>query len=276
MTDARKRFEALALAPEAEISLAEAGLWIAAEEYPDLDVPAWLRRLDALGHVARERVAPRLSVDRTAATLNTLLFVEHGFRGNRDDYYDPRNSFLNEVLERRLGIPITLSVVYIEVAARAGVTVRGIGLPGHFVVRMERHGVSRLLDPFNGGVTLTEADCDGLVRRVSGQEVALEPAHLAPVTTRTILTRMLGNLKGIYLARGDWRRALQAVERILLLRPDALSQVRDRGLIHANLGAATAAIRDWETYLQGVPRAADADQIRGRLRAVRQALAVLN
>lgn len=247
--DPRARFAALAHAPEGEIRLAEAALWIAADEYPGLDVAARLRRLDAVGRAVAPRIRPAMDADEAAAALGRFLFVEEGFRGNRDDYYDPRNSFLNDVLERRLGIPITLSVVLIEVAARAGVTVRGVGLPGHFVVRLERAGVERLLDPFNGGAPLTDIDCHALMRRVYGEDVRWDPAHLRSVTTREVVVRMLANLKGIYTKQGDWARALPIVERILAVQPDAVGELRDRGGIHARLGDT---------------------------RAMRQALAVLN
>jgi len=273
---ARQHFQALVEAAEGEVRLAEAALWIAAEEYPDLDVPGWLARLDVMGQAAARRITREMNVDDASAALNSFLFEEQGFRGNQTDYYDPRNSFLNEVLERRLGIPITLSVVYIEVAARAGVRVEGVGLPGHFVVRIERHRAARLLDPFNGGVPLTEVDCRALVEATHGTSMALDRHLLGPVTTGGILTRMLGNLKGIYLRDRDFPRALAAVERILLLRPGVLAEVRDRGTIHAKLGAASSAIRDWEAYLREASDAPDSAEIRRELRLLRQAQAVLN
>ena len=258
-------------------ALAEGALWIAAEAHPDLDVPHWLGRLDALGHRAAERVTPGMDVDRAASAVARLLFEEEGFRGNTKDYYDPRNSFLDDVLERRLGIPITLSVVYVAVAARAGLEAAGVGLPGHFVVRAERHGRSRLLDPFHGGALLDEAGCQALVARVRpGSTGRLDPRWLEPVATRQIFVRMLVNLKAIYSALGDWARALAATERIVLLAPDALDEVRDRGTLHARLGQGRAAVRDWETYLQKAAAAPDAEQVRGQLRALRQALGALN
>ena len=257
-------------------ALAEAALLIAAEEYPALDVAAWLARLDALGARARERVPPRGDADQTAAALTRLLVEDYGLRGNDADYYDPRNSFLNEVLERRLGIPLTLSLVYMEVGARAGVAVRGVGLPGHFVVRLERGETVRLLDPFNGGRPLDEADCRRLVERLGGGRLRFEPAHLRAVSARAILIRMLANLKGVYTALGDWRRARGAVDRILLLAPEAVGELRDRGLLSARLGEPVAAIGDWEAYLRRVPDAKDAATVRRHLRALRQAQAALN
>ena len=257
-------------------ALAEAALLIAAEEYPALDVAAWLARLDALGARARERVPPRGDADQTAAALTRLLVEDYGLRGNDADYYDPRNSFLNEVLERRLGIPLTLSLVYMEVGARAGVAVRGVGLPGHFVVRLERGETVRLLDPFNGGRPLDEANCRRLVERLGGGRLRFEPAHLRAVSARAILIRMLANLKGVYTALGDWRRARGAVDRILLLAPEAVGELRDRGLLSARLGEPVAAIGDWEAYLRRVPDAKDAATVRRHLRALRQAQAALN
>ena len=257
-------------------ALAEAALLIAAEEYPALDVAAWLARLDALGARARERVPPRGDADQTAAALTRLLVEDYGLRGNDADYYDPRNSFLNEVLERRLGIPLTLSLVYMEVGARAGVAVRGVGLPGHFVVRLERGETARLLDPFNGGRPLDEANCRRLVERLGGGRLRFEPAHLRAVSARAILIRMLANLKGVYTALGDWRRARGAVDRILLLAPEAVGELRDRGLLSARLGEPVAAIGDWEAYLRRVPDAKDAATVRRHLRALRQAQAALN
>jgi regulator of sirC expression with transglutaminase-like and TPR domain len=257
-------------------SLAEGALWIAAEAYPGLEVPRWLGRLDALGRRASERVTPEMAVDVAAAAVSRFLFEEEGFRANTDDYYDPRNSFLNEVLDRRLGIPITLSVVYLAVAARAGLTAAGVGLPGHFIVRAERRGHHRLLDPFHGGRLLDRVGCEALVARMRTQAGPLDPGWLVPVTTRQILVRMLNNLQAVFTALGDWARALAAVERILLLVPAALEALRDRGMLHARLGHAGAALLDWEAYLQRAPEAPDADEVRERLRALQQALASRN
>jgi len=276
MSDGPGRFAALAGAAEGTVRLAEAALWVAAEEYPDLDVAAWLRRLDALGDAAARRIPAGATADEAAAALRALLAGDQGLRGNAEDYYDPRNSFLNDVLERRLGIPITLSVIYIDVAARAGVALRGVGLPGHFIVRLTRHGAARLLDPFNGGVVIGEADCHALLRRALGPDATPDPAHLRAVTAAEIVLRMLANLKVIYTRRADWARALRTVEARVALQPEAPDEVRDRGAIHAKLGDVRAAIRDWERYLRAAPEAGDAADVRGNLRTLRQSLAVLN
>jgi regulator of sirC expression with transglutaminase-like and TPR domain len=269
-------FDRLASAPEGTVRLAEAALWIAADEYPGLDVASWLERLDELGDRAARAVRPGMDVAAATDVLSALLFDEEGLRGNADDYYDPRNSFLNDVLARRLGIPITLSVVYIDVGARAGLTVRGIGLPGHFVVRAERQGDARLLDPFEGGRPLTPADCEALVQRVQADRTPFDPAWLLPVTTREVVTRMLGNLRGIYTTRGDWPRTLRTLDRMLAVAPEVPGLLRDRGTTHVRLGNGRAAVRDWEAYLTSSPTPADAERVRQELRALRQAMAVLN
>jgi len=273
--DPRNRLVALAGTIDAR-SLAEGALWIAAEAHPGLDVQHWLGRLDALGYRAAERVTADMDVDRAATTVARFVFEEEGFRGNTEDYYDPRNSFLDDVLDRRVGIPITLSVVYVAVAARAGLEAAGVGLPGHFVVRAERRGRQRLLDPFHGGELLDHAGCEALVARVRPGSDPLDPRWLAPVTTRQIFVRMLSNLKAVYSALGDWARALAAVDRIILLVPEAWEELRERGMLHARLGHGPAAVRDWETYLQRAPEAPDAGAVRDRLRALRQILSSRN
>ena len=170
-----------------------------------------------LGHRAAERVTRDMPVDAAASAVSRLLFEEVGLRGNAEDYYDPRNSFLNDVLDRQIGIPISLSVVYLAVAGQVGLDAAGVGLPGHFVVRVERGGRQQLLDPFHGGRLLDQAGCEALVARMRPGGGPLDPRWLAPVTTRQILVRMLTNLKAVYTALGDWGRALAASERILLL-----------------------------------------------------------
>jgi regulator of sirC expression with transglutaminase-like and TPR domain len=273
--DPRERLVALAGTADAG-SLAEGALWIAAEAYPGLDVPHWLGRLEALGRRAAGRVTPHMAVDAAAHAVSRLLFEEEGFQGNTADYYDPRNSFLNDVLDRHLGIPISLSVIYLAVAARAGLETVGVGLPGHFVVRAARGGHHQLLDPFHGGRPLDQAGCLALVARVRPGTHALDPRWLAPVATRQILVRMLANLKAAYSGLGNWSRALAASERILLLRPDAVEELRDRGALNARLGETSAALRDWDEYLRRAPGAADAARVRHHLRALRQALASRN
>ncbi len=254
---ARSRFAALVLGAEAELPLAEAALLIAAEEYPQLLPEPYLRRLDLLA----ERVHDRLS-DETAPLvllqeLSRVLFQEEGFRGNTEEYYDPRNSFLNDVLDRRVGIPITLSVVYLEVGWRLGLPLEGVNFPGHFLVRYQGEALRILVDPFQGGELRFEGDAQALLDRVYGGSVNLVPEYLRPAARKDILVRILANLKGIYLNGHDDVRALAAVERLQLLRPGEPEELRDRGMILARLGRPAEARAELERYLERAPGAPD-------------------
>ncbi len=256
---ARRRFEALiALAAP---PLAETALAIAQEEYPDLDTPAYLHRIDALaGEVDAGLASPRTTAG-VLRRLRAVLFEEHGFRGNEDAYYDPRNSFLNEVLDRRLGIPITLSVLYMEVAARVGLTLQGVGFPGHFLVKHVAGGRETFIDPFHRGEILSADDCRERLQKASPKR-ALDPHWLDAVSARQIIGRMLHNLKKIYVEMGDDVRALWVTDRLVMLAPGEPVERRDRGLVEARLGGTAAAIGDLEAYLAAAPEAEDAAKVR--------------
>ncbi|HEY8468607.1 MAG TPA: transglutaminase-like domain-containing protein [Longimicrobiales bacterium] len=262
----RSRFEAAVLRPEPELDLATAALLVAAEEYPQLPLAPYLRRLDLLAERVRDRLGDETAPLVMVQELNRVLFEEEGFRGNVEAYYDVRNSFLNDVLDRRLGIPITLSVVYLEVGWRLGLPLVGVGFPGHFLVRYEGEAVRLLVDPFEGGRLRFEDQAQELLDRVYGGMVPLQPEYLQPVSKRDILVRILTNLKGIYLNARDDRRALSAVERILVLRPGAASELRDRGMLLARIGRVGEAIADLERYLISAPEAPDARRVRELIR----------
>ncbi len=261
--------------PDREIDLGRAALVLARVEHADLDIAAYLGRL---GELAAEAEAGC----RKCTDLNLLhrvreyLFAEQGFTGNRTDYGDPRNSFLNDVLDRRLGIPITLSLLLIEVGRRLGLAIEGIGLPGHFVTGIRLGGEQILLDPFNGGAILTPDLCADLVARAVGQRVSLTEADFTPVTKRQLLARMLRNLKGIYWQREEWEKAVEIVDRLLVLEPTTGEEWRDRGLALAHLGDFRRGLADWERYLTDFPDAPDGEKVRGQLRRVRQRLSQLN
>lgn len=257
------------------MDLAVAALLIARAENPDLDIQKYLDRLDRLAAEATAAGAERDPL-RRLHRLREFLFEEQGFRGNAEEYYEPRNSFLNDVLDRRLGIPITLSLVLIEVGRRLGLAIHGIGLPAHFIAGFQSDRCRVLLDPFNGGAILTPEGCQDVVSRVLGRPVELGEEHFAPVTKRQFLIRMLNNLKAIYFKQEAWEKALGISERLLLLDPDNHCETRDRGLVLVNLGELQRAALDWETYLRKSPESPDADSVRSRLRRVRQALASLN
>ena len=261
--------------PDGRIDLARAALSIARWEYPRLDVDAYLERLDGL---ARAVDGVRRSPDALGRLhrLREYLFVEQGFAGNRDEYYDPRNSFLNDVLDRRQGIPITLSLVLMEVGKRLGLAIEGIGLPGHFIAGARLDDSQILLDPFNGGALVTPEECEELVGGVVGRPVTLLPEHYAPVSGRQLLTRMLANLKGAYWRRQEWERVVGAIDRLLVLDPKAASEWRDRGVAWSNLGEVRRGLGDWERYLTEFPDAEDHETVKGHLRRARQKLSQLN
>jgi regulator of sirC expression with transglutaminase-like and TPR domain len=265
--NARSRFAALL--ERDPVPLDEAALAIAEEEYPRLDPDEYLVRLDALAERVRRR-APDLR--RSGAALRALrevLFGEEGLKGNEAEYADPRNSFLNEVLDRRLGIPITLCLVAMEVGRRIGLRLHGVGFPGHFLAKYTSpSGVEVFIDAFNGGEMLSADECVARYRaRTGGRD--LDRRHLAPVAPHQVLARMLHNLKRTYLERSDHVRAYWVLDRLLMLAPGQLEALRDRGLVSIRLGVPAAAERDLEAYLARAPAAADVAEIRRALAALR-------
>jgi regulator of sirC expression with transglutaminase-like and TPR domain len=274
LSEPQDRFSRVVSGPDASVDLAEASLIIACGEYPGLDVPRYLERLDEMGREVRGR----LPGGGTAGIdcLNAYLFGEVGFHGNVEDYYDPRNSFLNDVMDRRTGIPITLSTLYIEVARRAGLGVSGVGLPGHFLVRAEAAGRAVLVDPFHGGALLSEADCQKRLDRVFEGRVRLEPDMLAPCPRKGILARMLRNLKVIYVKADDYARALRTIDLLLRLDPLSAEDLRDRGLLHAAYGCYGLAASDLEACLALAPAAPEAPALRAKALEMRARAARLN
>ena len=250
--DARERFSAIAAQADEDIDLAEAALVIAAEEYDSLDIDYYLGRLDALAADEALAGAPASDPSERVSQLNRYLFDTCGFSGNRDQYEDPRNSFLNEVLERRSGIPISLALVYMEVGRRIGLPTAGIGFPGHFLVKVS--GPEEIIvDAFHGRV-VSLAECEQQLRAVTRSKVALDPeVHLRAATTREILARMLTNLKQIGLRGGEFERALGCSDRILLLIPGAPEELRDRALLNEKLQYYRAALEDFKQLAEVAP-----------------------
>lgn len=261
--------------PDPAINLAEAALLIARAEYPDLDIDKYLGMLDQMAEAIRPQVGIASDPDEIIRILQSYLAGELGFAGNREDYYNPRNSFLNDVLERRTGIPITLSVVYIEVGRRLDLPIDGIGLPGHFIVRYN-DAQPPFLDPFNHGERLTEADCRQRLREIYGAPVAFRSEWLESVSNRQILTRMLHNLKGIYVRQEDFKRAIPVVEKILVLNPDAYAELRDLGSLHGMAGNLSDALIYLQQYLVHEPSAPDVDKVRDQMRRLMSQIARWN
>lgn len=274
-------------------SLAQTALVIARIEYPRLDPDPYLTLLDRMGEAARRAIERHITATGDTSTLgcvtalNGYLFGEQGFVGNEDKFEDPRNSCLNEVIERRTGIPITLSLVYMEVAQRAGLHVDGVNFPGHFLVRCPQTGRETgdglIIDPFHGGVLLSEQDCRVLLQRHVGSEVAFDKALLTPATRTQILIRMLLNLKRIYVRMRSFPQARIVTELLLALSPSALSELRDRGLLAYHLNDLTGALRDLQAYLKlsGMSEMDDAarqerEQIWEHVKTLRRRVASLN
>lgn len=274
---ARELFTEEALKSAALMRLDKAALLIAAEDeaHRHLDIEEYLSRLDALADEARSFL--EMSQAGETESFNRFLFDVKRFAGNQLDYYDPRNSFLNEVIDRRVGIPITLSVVYIEVGRRAGLDVEGVGLPGHFIVRVRELGErdAVLVDPFHG-VMLTREDCQDRLDTVYDGLVRLSDEHMTAASTQEILVRMLKNLKAVYTRSNLYRQALCCVERLLLLTPEDPAEHRDRGALLANLERFAEAITEMEFYLQAAAEASDEQQVREHLNRIRQQQAMRN
>jgi len=264
---ARSRFAELVSLNDDQINLAEATLLIAAEEYTRLNIPDYLEKIDHFGDLARQRAAGSDDPNDVISALNSTLFDDLGFHGNRDTYYDPRNSFLNQVIDRRTGIPITLSVVYIEVAKRIGFQVQGVGLPYHFLAKHETEAGDIFIDPFNEGRLLNASGCAGLLTEMTGGKDELQPEHLESISNKRILARILLNLLGLYKA-SDPRRALSTIERLLLINPDYAPHIRLRGTLLASTGDQTNAIAELERYLALVPDSEDVDAIREQIQAI--------
>jgi regulator of sirC expression with transglutaminase-like and TPR domain len=236
--------------------LLPAALAIARVEYPALEAQPYVDRIDEMGHKAAGRLG-HLSVLSSDAitTFNEYLYEEEGFTGNRAHYEDPRNSFLNEVIDRRTGIPLTLAVIYLEVARRAGLSITGVNFPGHFLLRSLPGvvGEELIIDPFHGGALLSELDCRQLLRHHVGEEAAFDASLLAPATRHDIIVRMLVNLKRLYVRMRSFPQARFVTTLLLTADPSAISELRDRGLLAYHLEDFSSALKDLEEYLRLSP-----------------------
>jgi regulator of sirC expression with transglutaminase-like and TPR domain len=261
----RPRFYFEQALQQPQIDLAIAALYIAQSEYPSLDVNHCLQQLDQMADAVAQNLPTERYPLKVVQTINHYLYDYLGFKGDQATYYDPDNSFLNRVLERRAGIPITLSLVYLEVAKRLDFPMLGIGFPGHFLIRPDAPEIEIHVDPFNGGEILFPQDCFDRLQQIYGKEMTLQPEFFQPVTPQQFLWRMLGNLKQIYLQHQDWERALSMVEHLLLVDPDAQEQRRDRGLLHYQLQNWAAAKQDLHAYLNHHPTPGDVQELQALL-----------
>ncbi len=268
MTPQAGRFAQVVSGPDEAINLAEAALLIAAEEYRELEIEAYLGRLDEMAGTLKRRLRADISQADTVIALNRYLFDELGFAGDAANYYDARNSFLNEVLDRRRGIPITLALVYIEIGRRVGLPVHGVAFPAHFLVKCNLRDGTVVLDPYAKGASLS---FDELRRRIRALRNGVEPTRsmvatmLVAASNREILARILRNLKGIYSHHKEWMKALTATDRIISVMPEFAEEYRDRGMIYLNLECFRAALFDFQAYLKMLPVARDADTVRQKV-----------
>jgi regulator of sirC expression with transglutaminase-like and TPR domain len=270
------RFREIVNQPEDSINLAEAALLIAADEYPSLDIAVYLRRLDEFAGHLRPAIQQEKSPRRKIERLNRYLFHELRFRGNQEDYYDPRNSYLNDVIDRRVGLPITLSVIYMEVGKRLGFPFYGVGLPGHFVVKWHDRENEIFVDPFHAGEILDEGSLVDLIEETFHARVQLLPEWLQAVDARYILTRILNNLRNIFLRTENFERALGVVVKLLVLHPYAKEQLREAGVLSYRVGFYSRAAEFLEDYLLHHPDADDAVHLRTYLHTAWVAIARMN
>lgn len=272
------QFEKLARLTDDELDLARAALLIAKGRDASVDVERYVSELEFLAATLGKRLAPDANASLRIGALNQFLFQEMGFGPNRQDYYDPRNSFLNEVIDRRKGIPITLSLVYMEIGRRIGLPLRGVSFPGHFLVKCRLNQGMVVLDPYAGGASPSMADLQKRLRDARGGEVsrAIVAGLLVAADKRDILARMLRNLKAIYMRKEMDETAMSVVEWLMVLNPEAPEEVRDRGLLFQRMECFRAALSDLERYLKLQPAADDVDDVYARVIELRQSAARLN
>ena len=244
-----------------DLDLAKASLLFAYAEFPDLDIDKYLNILDRIAQEIEVQLPPERYPLKVVQTINHRLFDYYNFRGNQQNYYDPNNSFLHQVLERKLGIPISLSLVYLAISERLDFPMVGIGMPGHFLIRPEFEDVGIFVDPFNQGEIIFEADCQAKLDETYHSQVELDPSWLAPVSKKQILSRMLNNLKFIYLHRREVDKALSAMSAMVQIFPENIEEIRDRGLLYYQIKRWSEAILDLEYFLKVSPNSEDAPMI---------------
>ena len=248
--------------PDEQIDLAKASLYFAQAEYPDLYIPKYLSDLDAIAQKIEVQLTPERYPLKVVKTINHHLFEVLNFQGNKQNYYDPDNSFLHQVIERKLGIPISLSVIYLAIAQRLDFPMIGIGMPGHFLIRPKFEGVGFFIDPFNRGEILFIEDCQARLNENYQQQLQLDPSWLESVSKKQILARMLNNLKFIYLHRREIDKALSTMSAILQIFPENTAQIRDRGLLYYQINRWDQAIIDLVYFLKVAPNSDDAPMIK--------------
>ena len=270
----RALFTQIIQKPEEDIQLDRAALYLAGEEYPEIDVQSHLAELDAFAGQIALRLGYETAPAELARGIAGYLFDEVGFHGNHGEYYDPDNSFLNRVLETRAGIPITLSLVFLEVGRRLGLRCSGVGLPGHFIVGLDDS--EEYLDPFNAGATLSKGDCQNLVHKMSGGHLEWTDEFLAPYSKRDLLFRILNNLKAVHMQNGAWAKAIGVIHQMVFIKPGLGSLYQEQAWCHAQQQQYRLAIESLETYLRNVERPEDAKRVQDQINGLWTSLSRLN
>jgi len=262
---ARQRFREIVQLPESALDLVEGSLVIALEEHPSLDIGRYLGEVNDWSGAVCERIAGRRDIEHVIAAINRILFEEEGFHGEDEDYYDPRSALLNETLDRHAGLPITLSILYIELSRRAGIDASGVSLPGRFLVKFTGDFGVIIVDPFDGGRVLSTIELQKLLDEVYGGGVRYREQHLRSFSRREILGRELAQLKAAYLAQHDIARAAASVDRLLILDERDALEVRDRAALAMQLHAYSEAVECLERYLALMPHADDRGRVREQI-----------
>lgn len=264
------------LARDSQPDLIRVALEIARDAYPELEIESYLLRVDDLASRVRERCPNSAKIRHVLGQINWVLFVEEGFQGNRDDYYDPRNSYLNEVLDRKTGIPISLSILYWTLAKRLGVAMEGVNLPAHFMLRVGQADSTIFIDPFHSGELLDRQGCERRVAGMLGEPAQLTDDQFAPCSLELVVLRMLRNLKAIYLRNQDFPTVLPVQRRLAALGRDEPRELRDLGMLCLQLDRPAEAIAPLQSYLEAQPDSEDADPIHTLLRAARREVSTWN
>ena len=270
----RQEFARMVARPEEDLDVALAALLIAGEEYPEIEIEEYRELLETFATTVNSRAPRSLTARERAGELASYLFEELGFRGNSSNYYSPDNSYFNRVLETRTGIPITLSLLFVEVGRRMGISLHGVGMPGHFLVGLE--GEEVYFDPFNGGGALAVEDCKALASSLFGPRMTWDDRYLDPCTKYEFLFRILNNLKVVYERTGAPEKALGITQRMLMVRPDASGLYPELATLQQSIHQYRAAISSLETYLKAQPEAQDASQVKSWIDNLRVTLSRLN
>jgi regulator of sirC expression with transglutaminase-like and TPR domain len=277
-------FAQLLARDDVRIDLAHACLMVAQDAYPKLDVERYLGEIERMAMRLRGQMPQTAQPEERVAALNEFLFDELGYSGNTEAYYDPRNSYLNEVMDRKTGIPITLSVLYMAVGRRVGLPLEGVSFPGHFLVRLRLRNGVLVLDPFAAGAPQSASELrerlqrvipPGALEKVAAGELPLEQ-FLEPATNRQIIARVLRNLKGIYRDSDKPQEQLDVLNRMVLVAPEASAELRDRGIVYHRLECYRAALKDLSDYVEREPNAPDFEDVRVRMMELSALCARLN